>query len=130
MYQGKIVTLEMIEGYAGFCYLITNKLSGKKYVGKKLLEFKRRKKVKGKTRRKVVTFESDWKTYYGSSKELCEDVKIHGEENFIREILRFCSTKSECNYHEAREILVRDAIILDSYYNAWLSVRVHNSSAL
>ena len=69
------------EDCVGFVYLITNNLSGRKYIGKKLAKFskttykmvklkngkKKRKKIKGK-------IDSDWQTYYGSSPELTKDV--------------------------------------------------------
>ena len=98
------------EDCVGFVYLITNNLTGRKYIGKKLAKFsrttykvvklkngkKKRKKIKGK-------IDSDWQTYYGSSPELTKDVLALGVENFSREILFYCKSKSECSYIEARE---------------------------
>ena len=55
---------------------------------------------------------------------LLEDVKKLGSERFRREILRFCKTKGTANYWEAYEIMTRNAIISDEYYNEWLSVKV------
>jgi hypothetical protein len=34
---------EIPEGYIGFVYIITNKITGQKYIGKKLAQFKRTK---------------------------------------------------------------------------------------
>ena len=73
------------EDCVGFVYLITNNLSGRKYVGKKLAKFskttykvikqkngiKKRKKIRSKV-------DSDWQLYYGSNIELNEDIKKLG----------------------------------------------------
>ena len=67
-YNGNIIDSEILDNYLGFVYLITNLKNNKKYVGKKLLKFKRTKQVKGK--KKKTTIESDWKEYYSSSDEL------------------------------------------------------------
>jgi hypothetical protein len=129
-YRGKEIDEEFADGWVGFVYLITNKLNGRKYIGKKLFSFTRRKAVKGSKRKKKVLIPSDWNVYYGSNKELNEDVKIHGPDNFKREIIRLCSTKSECNYYEAKEQFLTDAIIRDDYYNQYIQVRVHKNNSL
>jgi hypothetical protein len=122
------------EDCVGFVYLITNKLSGRKYIGKKLAKFskttykvvklkngkKKRKKIKGK-------IDSDWQTYYGSSPELTRDVVALGTENFNREILFYCSSKAECSYIEAREQFRHKVLESDDYYNGHIQVRVHGS---
>jgi hypothetical protein len=122
------------ETCVGFVYLITNNLSGRKYIGKKLAKFskttyrmvklkngkKKRKKIKGK-------IDSDWLTYYGSSPELTKDVVALGAENFKREILFYCNSKSECSYIEAREQFIHKVLESDDYYNGHIQVRVHGS---
>lgn len=122
------------ETCVGFVYLITNNLSGRKYIGKKLAKFskttyrmvklkngkKKRKKIKGK-------IDSDWLTYYGSSPELTRDVVALGAENFKREILFYCNSKSECSYIEAREQFIHKVLESDDYYNGHIQVRVHGS---
>jgi hypothetical protein len=122
------------EDCVGFVYLITNKISGRKYIGKKLAKFskttykmvklkngkKKRKKIKGK-------IDSDWQTYYGSSPELTKDVLALGTENFSREILFYCKSKSECSYVEAREQFRHKVLESDDYYNGHIQVRVHGS---
>lgn len=131
LYGGKPVTEEIIEGLTGFVYLITNKINGRKYVGKKLFTFaKTRKPLRGQKRKRRSRVPSDWQTYYGSNKELCADVKKHGPENFERVILRLCTSKSECNYYEAKFQFENDAIICDDYYNNWISIRVHRNTSL
>jgi len=122
------------EDCVGFVYLITNKLTGRKYIGKKLAKFskttykvvklkngkKKRKKIKGK-------IDSDWQTYYGSSPELSKDVEALGVDNFSREILYYCKSKSECSYIEAREQFARRVLESQDYYNGHIQVRVHGS---
>ena len=118
----------------GFVYLITNNTTGRKYIGKKLAKFskttyrvvklkngnKKRKKIRGK-------IDSDWMSYYGSSPELTKDVIELGTENFSREILYYCKSKSECSYIEAREQFLRKVLETDNYYNGHIQVRVHGS---
>jgi len=122
------------EDCAGFVYLITNNITGRKYIGKKLAKFKRTtyrivKLKNGNKKRKKIrgTIDSDWQTYYGSSPELSKDIEQLGIENFSREILYYCKTKSECSYIEAREQFARRVLESDDYYNGHIQVRVHGS---
>jgi len=117
---------EPLEEWQGFVYLITNNRTGKKYIGKKTFWSTRRLKQKGKTRRKVVKSESDWRKYFGSNKELLEDIAEHGAD-VHREILRLCKTKGDCSYYEAKEIFERDALLKEEYYNSWLSCRIQKT---
>jgi hypothetical protein len=133
LYESLVVET-LPEDCAGFVYEITNKLTGRKYIGKKLAKFKRTtyKTVKlknGNKKRKKIkgTIDSDWQTYYGSSPELLKDVVQLGSENFSREILYYCKTKSECSYIEAREQFARRVLESDDYYNGHIQVRVHGS---
>lgn len=126
--DGRAVTPDDLVGHVGFVYIITNMLDGRKYVGKKLFTFKRKKKVKGRNRR--VEIDSDWKTYYGSNDELKADVVRHGEEHFKREIIRLCVSKSEMSYHEARIQFVEDVLLKEDWYNRWISAKIRKSNAL
>ena len=114
--------------------MITNNITGRKYIGKKLARFKRTtyrvvKLKNGNKKRKKIrgTIDSDWQTYYGSSPELSKDIEQLGIENFSREILYYCKTKSECSYIEAREQFSRRVLESDEYYNGHIQVRVHGS---
>ena len=136
LYQGVIIET-LPEDCVGFVYLITNNITGRRYVGKKLAKFskttyktvklkngtKKKKKIRGK-------IESDWQTYYGSNLELNADVLKLGKENFTREILHYCKSKAETSYIEAREQFDRKVLESKDYYNGQISVRVHGSHIL
>ena len=109
--------------YCGFVYIIKNLQTNKKYIGKKLLKFKKTKIIKGK--KKKYTVDSDWRDYWGSNDELKEDVKVYGELNFRKEILRFCKTKGELSYWEAKYQFEFDVLLKPKeFYNGWIFVKV------
>ncbi len=124
-YQGLIFTSDMIDDHVGFVYIITNRLNGKKYIGKKTFFNTRRVKIKNKKNRKIKVTESDWKDYYGSSPILQKDIDQFGKLNFSREILHLCKTKSMTSYLEVKEQIITDCLLKDDYYNTWISVKVH-----
>ena len=127
-YNGESVG-EIDSQFCGFVYKITNKTNNKQYIGKKALKFKKTKIIKGKKRR--VAIDSNWKGYFGSSEALNEDVKVLGEENFHREILRFCKTKSEMSYYELKWQVILDVLLApDKYYNEWVFVKIRRSHLL
>ena len=122
------------EECVGFVYLITNKLTGRKYIGKKLAKFskttQRTVKLKNGTKKKKKIrskVDSDWREYYGSSPELSKDIETLGADNFTREILYYCKSKAECSYIEAREQFSRRVLESNDYYNGHIQVRVHGS---
>jgi len=114
---------DTIGDYVGFVYLITNQTNGRKYIGKKNFYFLKTRTIKGKKKRSKV--ESDWQDYYGSNKELQEDVKALGKENFKREILKLCESKGEFGYYEAKYQFENNVLEKDEYYNTWIMCRVH-----
>jgi hypothetical protein len=121
-YNGKEFTEDDIGESYGYVYLIKNLANNKQYIGKKLFSKAGYKTVKGK--RKKVRKPSDWLTYWGSNKQLNEDVKSLGEHNFSREILYLCKSRSECSYLELREQIDRRVLESDQFYNDWIQVRV------
>lgn len=117
-----------VSQYAGFIYIITNNLNGKKYIGKKIFTNTKRIKQKNKTRRKVKKIESDWREYYGSSPSLSADIVHFGMDNFKREILQFCRSKSEMSYLEAKEQFLRGCLESPEWYNEHIMCRVRKSA--
>ncbi len=120
-YKGEIV--EDIGNYIGFVYMITNLRTERKYIGKKNFYFSKTKQLKGKKKKYKV--ESDWKDYFGSNEELNHHVNIFGQDQFRREILRFCSSKGEMSYFEAKYQFQYDVLESDQYYNSWISCKIH-----
>lgn len=125
LYDGNAVDESKLEDYIGFVYSITNLEDDRIYIGKKLLKFKRTKKVKGK--KKKVLIDSDWKKYWGSNKLLIEDVKDLGEDKFRRVILRLCKTKGEMSYYESKLQFELGVLESDKYYNESIMCRIHQS---
>jgi len=122
------------EDCVGFVYLITNLVSGRKYIGKKLAKFSKTTykvvKLKNGTKKKKrirSKIDSDWQTYYGSNDELNKDVAALGADQFTREIMYYCRSKAECSYIEAREQFTHKVLESQDYYNGQISVRVHGS---
>jgi len=124
LYNNKVL-FEIPANAYGYVYLITNNLTGKMYIGKKLFWFRKTKVIKGKKKR--IKVESDWRDYWSSSDEVKADIKAIGEINFSREILHICQNKGTCNYLEAKEQMLRGVLESDLYYNAQIQCRVHRT---
>lgn len=117
-----------------FVYIITNKINNRKYIGKKnFYSTTMLKPLKGKTRRRKKVKESNWRNYTGSCKELNEDIKKFGKENFTFEILEFNTSKAENNYSELRYQIfynVLDKVDEDGnreFYNQNIALRYYPS---
>lgn len=101
--------------HLGFVYKITRISDGKFFIGKKLFWFKKGKKL----------VESDWKDYYGSSKDLKADVEKLGKDAFERRIIKCYDTKWDLMYRELMLQLEFD--VMDKYtntYNGIINVRL------
>jgi hypothetical protein len=118
---------ETPEEFQGFVYMITEKDTGKKYIGKKFFWKPKVLPVTKSRKRRVRTrVESDWRTYYGSSKEVKTLVEEKGQDNYIREILKLCRTKGECSYYEAKYQFEFDVLLSDEYYNEFIGCKIHS----
>ncbi len=119
-YKGTTFTSTDIGDFFGYVYRITNLQTGKQYIGRKY--FTQRRKPRGGKRK--VTSESDWKKYYGSSKELKDDVKKFGRSIFRREIISLHATLGKVNYEETKQLFLNNVLMeaLDdgtpAYYNS------------
>lgn len=128
LYKGQeIVSIEdMPKGTFGFIYEITHIPSGRKYIGKKQLIHVNRvnlgKKELAKltdrraSKKKVVRRESNWKEYFGSSKEVALLIESEGADVFFREILTFVPTKKLLTYYETKELFSRGVLEPGSTY--------------
>ena len=127
MYEGQPID-SLPVGTEGFVYLITNLQTGRKYVGKKLAQFKKsRPPLKGRVNRRRSRVESDWRDYWGSNEQLLQDVPQLGMDQFTREILYICRSRGVMGYLEALEQFERRVLESDDYYNGHIQVRVHGS---
>jgi hypothetical protein len=132
-----VIVEELPEDCIGFVYLITNTVTGRQYIGKKLAKFSKTTyktvKLKNGTKKKKKIrskIDSDWQTYYGSNIELNKDVETLGNDKFTREILHYCNSKAKASYLEAKEQFDRKVLETTDYYNGIISVKVHGSHIL
>jgi hypothetical protein len=98
--------------YEGYIYMTTNLETNRSYIGKKNFFHKTNVKLgkkelanlpvtRGRTKQtKLVVKPSDWKTYYGSSQEIKEDLKKYPKDKFVRVLLKLCKSKKSLTYYE------------------------------
>jgi Putative endonuclease segE, GIY-YIG domain len=126
------------EDIVGFVYEITNRTSGRIYIGKKFFwshkysvktavaKSGKMKGLKVKKKTKII-IPSDWQSYYGSSDFLNKEIELLGVDNYSRKILRLCYSKSCLSYFEAKEQFSRDVLLSDAYYNNFIGCKIHGS---
>jgi len=114
-----------ITPWEGFVYCITDTITGKYYIGKKSF-WKRRtlKPLKGKKRKRHTVIESDWKDYWGSSKDLLKDINKYGKKRFERVMISCFETKFEVSYWEAKLQFDRDVLFDKKSYNGIINCRL------
>ncbi len=114
-----------IGDYYGFIYRITNMVNGHDYVGRKYFRTKRKlKPLKGRKNNRHRIIETDWESYYGSSKRLLEDIEVLGKENFKREIILLCDTRGNTNYYEAKIQFDEDVLLREDNYNGIIAIKI------
>ena len=125
----------MPENTYGFIYEVTHIPTGKKYLGKKVLYFERNKRlgkralealreerkakgIGGRTplKQKIIT-ESDWRTYYGSHKDILKLIKEGKQDEFTREILDYVPNKKQLTYFECKYLFINEVLEHDEYIN-------------
>ncbi len=124
-----ITDLQVPDSFYGFVYVIINKISNRRYFGKKQAEtIKKLRPLKGKKLKRHKKVETDWKTYTGSSPELNNDISDIGKDNFEFRIIRFCTCKWELSYYEAKEQFKHDVLFQpDKYYNGIINLRINRA---
>jgi hypothetical protein len=112
-YQDKVVESieDMPKGTFGFIYEVQHIPTGRRYIGKKVLEFNRTlPPLKGTKRKRKVVKESDWKTYYGSHKEIKDLIKENKQDEFRREILMYVPSKKLLTYYETKFLFIKEVL--------------------
>jgi len=128
-YNGQDFNSTMVGDYYGFVYRITNLVNGFDYIGRKYFKSKRKlKPLKGRILKRHRIIETDWKTYWGSSKRLLEDVEKHGKHNFKREIICLCDTRGQTNYMEAKIQFEEDVLLKENNYNGIIAIKIGGGS--
>lgn len=126
-YNSKVITdisqLPNHEFLEGFVYKITNLETKQVYIGKKSLYSNLKKKIGVRAKKATGTRktferirkESDWQKYYGSSKELLQDIAKLGKDKFRREIIELSCTKKYLSYAEFAWQVKLDVLKTNSY---------------
>lgn len=136
MWQGKCLKKQPLE-YYGFVYRITvadsddlpSEMRGRIYIGKKQFNYNRKVKLSKKKRKETgkrirrEMVDSKWLGYFGSNKQLIEDVKNFGEKYFKREVLHLCYTKAQLSYYEVVE-QINHKVLMTNSYNGWISCKI------
>lgn len=136
LYQNKEINelTDMPENTFGFIYEVTHLPTGRKYLGRKQLISVQRKALgkrelalqtdKRLSKKKTVTKETDWKTYYGSHPEIKQMIKDKKQSEFSREILIFVPSKKQLTYYEDKYLYMKGVIEPGStYFNDNISGR-------
>jgi len=112
------------EGVVGFVYIITRE-DGSYYVGKKsIYSTVKLKPLKGERRKRVVTKESNWKTYMSSNKE------VQKWKDVDKEILHWCLSKIELTYYENKALYCLGVLEDENSMNGNISGKIYKESIL
>jgi hypothetical protein len=131
LYQNKDVNSieDLPQDSFGFIYITTHIPSGVSYIGKKSLYHNIKRKLTkkelaeqtGPGRKpitKVVSKESDWKTYFGSAKPILKIIKDGKVDEFEREILQIVNNKKLLTYYECKYLFSKGVLENPTkYYN-------------
>jgi hypothetical protein len=131
LYKGN--TIEDIsqfpENTYGFVYIVTHTPTNRSYIGKKVLYHNKKTKLGKKeiatqtgpgrkSTTKIVTKESDWKTYYGSEIEI-KKLLAEGKHNeFERVILKLVDNKKLLTYFEVKHQFIYEVL---EHPNDWFN---------
>ena len=110
----------MPENTLGFVYILTDRISGLKYIGKKLVRVMRKRKG----RRQPV--ESDWKRYR-SSNRIFQGLCAERPQDIERTIISYHRTKGDLSLAEIALQIESDVLRDDSFANRIINCRIHAS---
>ena len=112
------------EGYIGFIYKITDTKTGKSYIGKKVFNYSKKRKLTVKervgTRKKVerIKIDSNWQNYWGSCRPLLEWIEENGTKTLKREIIKLCKDKQSLAYWEAHFLFKEEVLFSNKHWNS------------
>jgi hypothetical protein len=125
-YKGKdVLDTDIPTKSIGFIYLITQISTGKKYIGRKILESTTTKVVNGK--RKKIKKDSGWRSYWSSSPKIKEWIESDGTDDFKKEILSFVSSKGQLAYGEEMALHILGALESDNFLNDNIRSKIYRS---
>ena len=116
------------EGIVGFVYIIKNNHPDSKktyYIGKKqLLKRVKRKPLKNKKRNRISYIDNNVQEYWGSSKELLNDIEKYGIEHFSRKVIELCHSKFHMSFAELEWQMKMGVLFDERSYNSIINVRL------
>lgn len=119
---------ENITDYMGIVYLIRNNHPDsvkKYYIGiKQILKKTRLKANKSRKRDKIVWRDNDLQNYWGSSKQLLEDIQKYGINYFTREVVELCNSKFHMKYAELDWQIKCGVLFDEKFYNSIVNARL------
>lgn len=125
IYHNKEFDETLADNYFGFVYLCEEISTGKKYIGRKnFLSKKTRPPLKGTKRKRKSKVDSGWREYCTSNDIIKEKCKNDGYKNFTWTILYLVESQTMLKYLEAKEIMTNDAVLLDTYYNMNVQIKL------
>lgn len=114
----------------GFVYIIKNNHPDsvkKYYIGCKQCHKRvKRKPLKGKTRNRIQYKDNEVEKYWGSSRELLQDIEKYGIEYFTKEVIQLCDSKFDMKYSELQYQLMTNSLLDEIFYNGIISVRLRS----
>jgi len=113
------------EGSIGFIYIIKQKSTNKKYIGRKML-WKNSYKTINKKKKKIIV-ESDWKSYWSSSPTLTELISDIGTDDFTKEIIQFVKSKGMMTYAEEFCLYYFGALETNDWFNNNIRSKIYRS---
>ncbi len=99
-----------VKDWEGFVYLIVNKKTNQRYVGRKYFWSKTSKRIVGRKTKKWTKKESNWRYYYSSCVELKKAVDELGLKEFDFLILSLHKTQGQANFNEVKTQFVKNVL--------------------